>query len=154
MEPVVFSMAGDPRPKGRPRATVRGEFATIYTDTKTRKYERSISVIARAAMGSADPLEGALSVSIRFRLPIPKSMSKRQRAAILAGEIAYLGSGDLDNLAKAVLDACNAIVYLDDKQIVRLWLTKVASDKPGIDFRCEPLEPQPSSATTTTGELL
>lgn len=147
-DPIVFSFSGIPVGKGRPRTRVvnrppRKPFATIYTDDATRKYETEVAVIARKAMGAAKPLQGPLSVSLRFRLPIPKSTTKRLRAAILAGEKAYLGAYDLDNMQKAFLDACNTICFEDDKQVVRLFSTKVASEKPGVDARIEALEPQP-----------
>lgn len=139
---LTFSMAGAPRGKGRPRTTVRGGFARVYTDPKTRTYESSVKGLARKAMGEREPFVGALSVSIRFRLELPKSMTKRDRAAALAGERAYLGRTDLDNLAKAILDGCNGVCWVDDAQIVRLFLTKVGTDKPGVDVKVEPLEPQ------------
>ena len=146
MEPLVFSMSGAPRGKGRPRATVRGGHATTYTDPKTRAYEASVAAIARQAMKGRPPLEGALSVSLRFRLALPKSMSKRERAAILAGERPYFGRTDTDNMAKAILDGCNAIVWLDDVQITRLFAVKEAAEAPGVDVKVQPLEPQESPA--------
>jgi Holliday junction resolvase RusA-like endonuclease len=40
---------------------------------------------------------------------------------------------DLDNLSKAILDACNGIVWVDDKQIIDLHLTKrTGQEKPGV----------------------
>jgi len=143
-EPILFSFSGTPIGKGRPRATVRGGYARVYTDSKTRKYELAVAKIAKITMGSQKPLEGPLSVSMRFRLATPKSMSQRLRRAVLAGEEAYMGAYDLDNLIKAVLDPCNAICFHDDKQVVRLFATKVASEKPGVDIRIEALQPQPS----------
>lgn len=142
MDALVFSLAGDPRGKGRPRTSVRGGFARVYTDAATRKYEASIKHIAALEMRGRAPFEGPLSVSLRFRLSPPKSMSKRQRAAVLAGDEAYLGRVDLDNCAKAVLDAMNGVAFLDDVQIVRLFLTKVAAAQAGADVRIEPLQPQ------------
>jgi Holliday junction resolvase RusA-like endonuclease len=142
MEPIAFSMAGHVRGKQRPRATVRFGRATIYTPTETRKYERAIREIGRGAMGDNPPLEGALSVSLRLRLQPPASMSKRLRAAVLAGETPYLGRVDCDNGAKSVLDALNGVCWVDDNQIVRLWITKVPAERPGIDIRIEALEPQ------------
>ena len=136
---LVFSLSGSPRGKGRPRTSVRGGFAKIYTDADTRAYERSVGVIARQAMGPRAPFEGPLSASLRFRLPLPKSMTKRRRASILAGEEAYLGSLDIDNMAKAILDGMNAIAFLDDVQIVRLFVTKIGSDRPGVDVKITPL---------------
>lgn len=144
MGALVFSMNGEPRGKGRPRTSVRGGFARVYTDAATRKYEASVRRVAEAAMGARPPMDGALSVSLRFRLSPPKSMTKRERAAVLAGEQPYLGRIDLDNGAKAILDAMNGVAFHDDRQIVRLFLTKGAAEMAGVDVRIEPLEPQES----------
>lgn len=151
MDPLVFSMAGHPHGKGRPRATVRQlapkkHVARLYTDEKTRKYEQAVAALAKRAMGDRLPFEGPLSVSLRFRMQPPKSMTKRQRAAALAGEVAYLGRYDVDNLAKAVLDGMNEVCFLDDVQITRLWVVKEAAENPGVDVRIEPLAPQGEAA--------
>lgn len=143
MEPLVFSMSGLPRGQGRPRATVRkGGFATIYKDTKSRQYENSIAAVARGVMGDRPPLTGALSVSMRFRMPIPASATKARRAAMAAGEVPHTSKPDGSNMQKALEDAMNGIVFVDDSQIVRGFWTKIYSDKPGVDVRIEPLEPQ------------
>ena len=146
MDPLVFSMSGTPRSKGRPRATVRGSFATVYTDAETRKYEASVGEIGKAAMSGRAPFTGALSVSLRFRFEPAKSLSKRARAALLSGEAPFIGTKDVDNLAKAVLDGLNAVCFADDRQITRLFVTKTAAEKPGVDVRIEPLEPQQETA--------
>lgn len=139
---VVFSCEGSPRGKGRPRLSTRGGFARAFTDPKTRAYEASIAGIARKAMGDRKPFVGALSVSIRIRLEVPASMSKKQRARILAGEEPYLGRIDVDNAAKAALDSMNSVVFADDKQITRLWVTKEPCANPGLDVKVTCLEPQ------------
>ena len=138
-EPVTFSISGAPRGKGRPRATVRGGFARLYTDPETRKYEAAVAKIGMAAMVGLKPFEGPLSVSIRFRLQPPKSMTKRERAAVLSGEEAYMGRIDVDNLVKAILDPLNGVCWRDDVQIVRLFATKSASERAGIDIKIQPL---------------
>jgi len=139
VNPLVFSISVTPRPKGRPRATIRGRFPQLYTDTETRKYEAAIKACAQMFMAGRAPLEGPLSVSLRFRLQPPKSMTKRLRAAVLAGEEAYQGNCDADNLAKAVLDPLNKVCWGDDVQIMRLFITKAASERAGIDIRIEEL---------------
>jgi Holliday junction resolvase RusA-like endonuclease len=139
VNPLVFSISVTPRPKGRPRATVRGGFAKLYTDTETRKYEAAIKKVAEQFMAGRAPLEGPLSVSLRFRLQPPKSMTKRLRAAVLAGEEAYMGSSDLDNYIKSASDSLNGVCWRDDVQIVRLFATKAAAEKPGIDIKIQPL---------------
>lgn len=142
MDPLTFSMAGEPRGKGRPRATVRGGFASVYTDAKTRKYEASAKAVAVAAMAGRPPFEGPLSVSLRFRMPIPKSASKRTKAAMSAGETAHVSRPDIDNLGKAILDALNKVVFHDDGQVVRAFSTKVYAEQPGVDVRVEAFMPQ------------
>jgi Holliday junction resolvase RusA-like endonuclease len=136
---LAFSLDGQPVPKGRPRATVRGGYARIYTPSTTRKYELAVRKIAALHMRGREPFDGPLSVSVRFRLAPPKSMSKRQRARVLAGEEAYLGASDLDNYVKAFWDSLNGVVWLDDKQIVRAFLTKAAAEVAGIDVKVTPL---------------
>lgn len=148
MDALTFSMAGAPRGKGRPRTRVHrpknggAPFAQIYTDDATRQYEASVRKLAAAAMDGRPPFDGALSVSLRFRLQPAKSMPKRDRAPILAGEQPYFGLYDADNLAKSILDGCNGVCWGDDRQITRLFVTKIAADRPGVDVRVEPLEPQ------------
>lgn len=146
METLTFSISGTPVAKGRPRATARGAFATVYTDGKTRAYEKAVAAVGRAVMGTKAPYEGPLTAQIRFRFEPPKSMSKRARAALLNGEAAYTGTKDVDNLTKAILDGLNKVVFRDDVQIVRLLTTKVAAEKAGVDVRIEPWTPVPQIA--------
>ena len=139
MTVITFSAAGEPRGKGRPRVFVQAGRAIATTDPRTREYEASLRRIAVDVMGAREPLEGPLSLSLRFRLSPPASMTKRQRAAVLAGEQPYFGRIDVDNCAKAIADALNGVCWRDDKQIVRLFATKVAHERPGVDVRVESL---------------
>jgi Holliday junction resolvase RusA-like endonuclease len=156
MEPLFFSMAGMPRGKGRPRVFTQGGRSVATTDPKTRQYEASVTELARRAMGEQSPFEGPLSVSIRFRMPIPASASKRAKAAMAAGEVPPVSKPDIDNMAKAILDGMGEdakrkkagmdarVVFRSDAQIVRLFLTKEYAEKPGVDVRVEALaEPTP-----------
>lgn len=93
-------------------------------------------------MAGRDPFEGPLSVSLRFRMPIPKSATKRARLGMAAGEIAHTSRPDLDNCQKAILDAMNGVVFHDDSQIVRSFTTKLYAEQPGVDVRVEAFQPQ------------
>lgn len=139
MTVVAFSLTGEVRGKGRPRATVRGGFARVFTDPLTRAYEKSIRDIAIRHMAGKPPMEGALSVTIQMRLSPPASMSKRQRTRVLAGEEPYFGRVDADNSFKALADALNGVVWRDDVQITRMFVTKIAAEQPGLDIRVEEL---------------
>jgi Holliday junction resolvase RusA-like endonuclease len=121
-------------------------FVQVYTPTPMRKYQESIAKAARAAMAGRPPLQGALSVSLRFRMPIPKSASKRARAAMAAGEVAHTSTPDKDNMTKAIYDALNKIVWRDDAQITRGFQTKGYAEQPGVDVRVEAFAPQGGEA--------
>lgn len=131
MSGVTIRIPGDPVAKGRPRATAIGGQARMYTPATTRAYEQRVAIAAREAMAKAPPMEGALSVSIEITMPIPVSWSKRKQADALAGLVMPTGRPDLDNLIKALADACNGIVWRDDAQIVRLMAEQRYGEQPG-----------------------
>ena len=123
--PIRFVVPGVPVAKGRARMT-RAGFA--YTPGKTRDWEAHVRLAASQA--SLRPYSDAVGVEIVFALPVPKSFSAKRRAAALAGDIHPAKRPDIDNLAKAVIDAMNAVVYDDDRQIVNLRLRKVYAEVP------------------------
>jgi Holliday junction resolvase RusA-like endonuclease len=120
--------------KGRPRFARQGTFVKTYTDAKTLIYEKSIQTYAKQAMGSTSPLIGAVAAYLHIGIPIPPSYSKTRQIACINGDERPTKKPDIDNIVKAVLDGMNGIVYLDDKQVVDLHLTKVYSSKEGIDI--------------------
>ena len=42
----------------------------------------------------------------------------------------------------AIMNVAAFAAFADDKQITRLFLTKVAAERPGVDVRIEAFEPQ------------
>jgi Holliday junction resolvase RusA-like endonuclease len=130
---IMYIVYGEPVGKGRPRFAKRGNFVSTYTPQKTKTYEDEIRMMARAAMGSSEPLETPVTVAIYIRVGIPASYSKQKRKDALAGTIKPTKKPDLDNIAKAFLDAMNEIVYLDDKQVVGLHVTKVYAQTPAVE---------------------
>ncbi len=103
---VAFTVIGAPVPKARPRMSRSGH---TYTDARTVAYER---LVRDAAIRAAMP-HGRLPV---FMKGAPVKLTIRvYRAA---------SRGDLDNYSKAVSDACNRILYEDDRQVVSLdaWM--------------------------------
>ena len=120
--------------KGRPRFARKGTFVKTYTDAKTLTYEKSIQTYAKQAMGSTSPLIGAVAAYLHIGIPIPPSYSKTRQKACIEGIERPTKKPDIDNIVKAVLDGMNGIVYLDDKQVVDLHLTKVYSETEGVDI--------------------
>ena len=125
---VMFIVYGEPVGKGRPRFAKRGNFVSTYTPQKTKTYEDEIRMMASAAMGSSEPLDTPVTVAIYIRVEIPKSFSKQKRKDALEGITKPTKKPDIDNCAKCFLDAMNGHVYLDDKQVINLHVTKVWSE--------------------------
>lgn len=136
---ITITIPGLPVPKARARSTAIGGKVRHYTPETTRDYEDLVRMAARAAMAKAPPIEGALSVSIEIKMPIPVSWSKAKRADALAGLVMPTSRPDLDNLIKALADACNGIVWRDDAQIVRLMAEKRHGEQPGASISVIPL---------------
>jgi Holliday junction resolvase RusA-like endonuclease len=130
---IVYSVYGEPIGKGRPRFAKRGNFVSTYTPQKTKTYEDEIRMMAKSAMGASEPLETPVTVAIYIRVGIPASFSKQKRKDALANIERPTKKPDADNILKCFLDAMNGIVYIDDKQVVNIHLTKVYSEIPAVE---------------------
>lgn len=130
---LMYTVYGEPVGKGRPRFARRGKFTSTYTPQKTKTYEDEIRMMAKAAMGASEPLETPMTVAIYIRVGIPASYSKQKRKDALSGVLRPTKKPDLDNIAKCFLDGMNDIVYIDDKQVVNLHVTKVYAETPAVE---------------------
>jgi Holliday junction resolvase RusA-like endonuclease len=128
---IEFQIEGPPIGKGRPKAVRMGNAVRMYTPKKTAEYETDIAFKAAQLMGDIPPLETPVEVGVHAYYPIPASWSKKRQQAAMDG-LEIPGKPDLDNVAKAVLDALNGVVYVDDKQVITLWLTKRYSTFPHV----------------------
>ena len=126
---TTFIVYGQPQGKARPRFTRTGR---AYTPKKTADYEDEIRLMAKAAMGITEPLETPIAAYIYISMPVPQSYSKKRSKDCLDGFERPTKKPDLDNVAKAFLDACNGIVYKDDSQVVSLHVTKVYDDTASV----------------------
>ena len=131
---VMYTVYGEPVGKGRPRFAKRGAFVSTYTPLKTKTYEDEIRMMAKAAMGSSEPLETPVSLYLYIRVPIPKSCTKKRLEAISNGSEKPIRKPDGSNILKSVEDGMNSVVYKDDSQIVNIHVTKVYSTLPGVDI--------------------
>jgi len=131
---IEFTVDAAPVAKGRPRFSGRGGFVRTYTPKATTDWEVLVKQAATRAMGSSKPLEGAVRLSIRFWLPIPASWSKKRSEAAKQGLEHHIKKPDVDNFAKAVMDACNEVLYMDDSQVIDLHTSKYYSDWPRVEI--------------------
>lgn len=135
---VCFELEGAPIGKGRPRFNIiepRGggrSFPQVYTPAKTRHYESDLSRAAREAMRQRWPSDKPIALLVHAFMPIPISWSERDRQDALAGAKAHTSTPDGDNILKIVGDACNDIIWLDDKQIIDARVIKRYSDIPAL----------------------
>lgn len=118
---LTFSVDGDPVPQPRPRVTARGGFAHAYVPAKhpVHAYRLAIATAARAAGAGVhgDPV----TVELDFVWARPKSHLLK---TCLRPSAPALPRIDIDNAAKAVLDALNGVAWEDDAQVRRLVVEK------------------------------
>lgn len=130
---VRFTVLGEPKGKGRPRATVRGGFAKVYTPKDTVVYENLVRMEYRQQCGDYMFPEGAvLDMRIAAFYSIPKSASKKKRKQMEDGSIRPVKKPDMDNVVKSIADSLNGVAYRDDTQIVDCAVRKFYSDKPRV----------------------
>ena len=104
----------------------------MYTPAKTVAYEIRVQAAAKEAMRDQAPCLGPIEAEIWVLVAPPKSFSKSKTRMALDGDIRPTSKPDLDNVAKALLDACNGIIYLDDKQITDLVIRRRYSPKDSV----------------------
>ena len=111
---IVVELPGEPRGKGRPRSRIAGskvggqQFVAVYTDAKTRAYEKALAWAGKAAMGPRKPLLGPLAVTVEAVFGVPRSWSRPKRDSALAGVLRPTGAPDVDNVLK-VIDGLHGI---------------------------------------------
>jgi crossover junction endodeoxyribonuclease RusA len=124
---LSFKVDGEPVAQPRHRIASRGRFATAYIQRghAIHGWKYAIEEAAREEAQRIGwvPLKGvALAVSMVFSFERPRS-NKTQW---------HTQRPDLDNLAKAVLDALHGIAFLDDAVVDEMKLRKQWREKPGL----------------------
>lgn len=117
-----FILLVAPVAKQRPRVVRQGAFTRTYTPVKTVSAENAIRAALYEQKGRCYPPKVPLVVNLSFHVVRPKSTPRT---------VPYPTTkpGDIENLAKTVLDAGNGILWADDSQIVTLTAQKhYASD--------------------------
>jgi len=117
---VSFEIPGDPVPQPRPRVSTAGGFARAYVPKghAVHGYRAAIAAAARAAgvTATGEPL----NVVIDAVFARPKS---HMRKTGVKPDAPKLPRPDVDNVAKAVLDALQDVIG-DDTSVARLVVEK------------------------------
>ena len=111
---------GEPIAQPRAKVSTKNGFARAYTerDHPIHAYKQAIRLAYVNAGGEA--LEGPVEIRVACWFKRPTSHSKKRREH----REPKISKPDLDNLAKAILDALNEIAYNDDGQVCRLTVEK------------------------------
>lgn len=128
---INYTVVGIPKPQARPKVFHRTlkngkNFVSTYSP-KTDWFHLVYTESLKIKNSLKNRLSGALELNLTFCMPIPKSISKKKRA-----DLHYVTKKpDVDNLAKAVMDAINNVgIWEDDSQISVLRVSKIYSEEP------------------------
>lgn len=117
MAVLSFVVNGPPVPKARARV-VNGH---AYTPPKTRAYERLVATVASLHVRAGWRRDA------KYALFVQAFFADRRRA-------------DLDNVVKAIADACNGIVWHDDSQVYELHAYRYHDAHPKVQVTVQTLE--------------
>lgn len=132
MRSIRFCVPGTPRGKERARTVhVDGRVMT-FTPGQTVAYEDRVrGAFLKASGGTWTKVDTPLCIQILAKYPVPKSVSKKRRAAMLSGRLFPTKKPDWDNVGKIICDALNGIAYRDDAQIVFAAVSKSYTEGEG-----------------------
>ncbi|MFC4236172.1 RusA family crossover junction endodeoxyribonuclease [Thalassospira xianhensis] len=114
--------------KGDPRkfmALLEAGFMKTVTPSATRDFENVVRMVATREMARNKQalFEGPIKASLTFILAGDEGMWPTAQR-----------DGDLDNLSKAIFDGMNGVVYKDDRLIVKMNLSKLCGENPGVEI--------------------
>lgn len=137
MAELKFTVMGEPCAQGRPRFSTLGGYVKAIDPAKSRNQKSYIKYLATAAAKQQGWTYTYLPlyVEIIAYMGIPKSKSKKWRAAAIRGQERPTKKPDVDNLFKLVTDALSGILYNDDKQIVSCRVQKWYSEEPRTEVK-------------------
>lgn len=129
---VILKIPPVPASRFKARRHGGGGYGKAYSKFRSAapKQLRAEALLA----GIHAPLEGPLIVNLDIRIPVPKTSRLP------------FPKPDIDNFAKAALDAANGILWVDDWQIwalnqTKLWIPTVSEGF--IRYHFEEVEPPP-----------
>jgi Holliday junction resolvase RusA-like endonuclease len=139
----AFVVYGEPFGKQRPKASVFGGHAHVYTPKKTATYESYVRDAYLSGHSGSPVIDGAFSVSIKAVFGHPKGdfnskggLNKRGREKEASG---CLKKPDCDNIAKIILDPLNGVAFRDDSGCVSLTVTKEYGPTPMVEVLIRPI---------------
>lgn len=137
MDALTFTVDGPPVPQPRPRISTWGGRGRAYTpkDHPVGPYRQAVAIRAALAAKAArwEQATGPVEVEITCQFQRPPSHATKA-GGVRTTAPAFPPRADVDNLAKAVLDAVSdsGVVWDDDDQVVRLVVSKGYAQRAGV----------------------
>ena len=127
---IAFEVRGNPHAQKRHRHTKSGH---IYDPSSREKQEFLLQVQRHAPL---TPIISPVALDCIFYFPPPKSTPKYRMDDIRESVVPYIKKrGDIDNLAKFVMDALNGVYWTDDAIVYSLSARKYYSLVPRTEIR-------------------
>lgn len=120
MRPVTFTVLGEPVPQPRPRVSTRGGFARAYVPAKHPVHAYRAAIAEEAGKAGLEQTDEPVEVIVDAVFARPKSHMTTKGVKATAPS---LPRPDVDNVAKAVLDALQDVMG-DDTNVRRLIVEK------------------------------
>ncbi len=127
IEPIQFTVIGNPVPKGSAKAFVLGKRASITASNVERLRPWEALVRDAATQAGAKITSGPVEVNLVFSFRRPKNHFRSGRHANILRDVCpehHTQKPDLDKLERAILDGITGVVVVDDSQVVRMTSTK------------------------------
>lgn len=125
--------------EGKPVPAVRMTQRSKYADPAAKRYLTYKKLVAASAISAMnrkalEKIDGTVSVRIDIFYEVPKSYTKKRKTDIYESDYQIRPEvrGDIDNVAKSILDGMNGICFKDDIQVVELIVNKRFDDAAGV----------------------
>lgn len=151
MDAVIFEtvILGEPVGEGRPRAVRMGTRVRVHAAPKSAIWRAAAAQQMAAEWDERPPMDAICGVTIKALMARPKSRPKdvSKEAWKCPHAISRRQKPDVDNIAKAVLDAIvQAGIIVDDTQVVRLIVFRLMCGThihatPRVEVRVDFIEP-------------
>lgn len=128
----VFDLVPVPKERARVMTNEKTGGTYSYTPARTKHMTTEIQRVIADVFKAKAPIEGPVALEMTFVMGIPESWPAWKRKAALDGHIAPTSRPDMDNLEKALLDAFNGCLIVDDSFVVKREASKVYGAMPGI----------------------
>jgi len=126
IKPLTFIVNGKPYGQKRARAVRMGGFVRMYSPQGNVDYAKAVQeAFLEMIRGKTLPFYEQVPIGVKITAYFnPPKLTKKEQALDLPKHTRPLKKPDVDNIAKAILDALNNFAYEDDAYVIDLQVVK------------------------------